>query len=398
MKPLSGIKILDLSRVLASPFASMVLAELGADVIKIEQPGDGDETRSYEPKAQGDNGSVSGYFMALNRSKRSMTLNLQKEEGRDIVRQLAAKSDVLLENFPAGKMSDWGLGWDQLKAINPKLVYVSCTGFGQTGAHAARKGYDTVFQAMSGVMSLTGEKGGGPVKPGLPVADLTSGLWIALGVLAALQGRAQTGNGSYTDFAMLDGLIGLLSIAAARWFALGEVPPRMGTEHPGRVPSASFRCADNKWLHITGTDRHWPGLCAALDLDKAMMRDELLRNVGRVTNRDEVMGTLSGALATITRDEALARLEMHDIPSGPVLELDEVLTGDYVKDRGLVSAFDHPLLGSFPMIRLPYRFDGLDNPEPQRPPLLGEHTDEILRDVLGFSRERIARLRADKVA
>ena len=252
MKPLQHLTILDLSRVLACPFASMILAELGATVIKVEQPGAGDETRSFEPQLEKD----SAYYFACNRSKASITVNLRKPEGQAIVRGLAQKADVVVENFPTGTLGRYGLDYATLSGLNPKLVYVSCTGFGQTGPYAHKKGYDTVFQAMGGLMSLTGEKGGGPVKPGLPVADLTSGLWIAIGILAMLAGREKTGKGAHLDFSMLDGQVSLLTLAAARYFALGEIPPRLGTEHPGRVPSATFQCRDGRFAHITASDQH----------------------------------------------------------------------------------------------------------------------------------------------
>src|SRR5918999_5411100 len=223
MKPLEHLTILDLSRVLACPFASMILAELGARVIKVEQPGSGDETRSFEPQLAAD----SAYYFACNRSKESITINLRSDEGRKLIRELAQKADVVLENFPVGTLARYGLDFSSLSALNPRLIYVSCTGFGQNGPYAVKKGYDTVFQAMGGIMSLTGERGGGPVKPGLPVADLTSGLWIAIAILASVAGRGRTGKGCYVDFSMLDGQVALLTLAAARYFALGEIPPRL---------------------------------------------------------------------------------------------------------------------------------------------------------------------------
>jgi len=256
VKPLQHVTILDLSRVLAGPFASMILAELGATVIKIEEPSRGDETRTFEPFVQGNGGTESAYYFACNRSKQSVTVNLRAPEGQEIIRELARSAEVFLENFPVGTLKRYGLDYPAIRAVNAGIVYVSCTGFGQTGPFAQRRGYDTIFQAMGGIMSLTGERGGAPVKPGLPVADLTSGLWAAIAMLAALQGRAATGHGCYVDFSMLDGQIALLTLAAARFFALGEVPPRLGTEHPGRVPSASFQCSDGHFLHITASDQH----------------------------------------------------------------------------------------------------------------------------------------------
>lgn len=395
MRPLDGITILDLSRVLACPFASMILAELGAGVIKVEQPGTGDETRSFEPFARGPGGEeVSAYYMACNRSKRSITVNMRHEGGREIIRGLARRADVLVENFPVGTLKRRGLDHASLKAECPRLITVSCTGFGQDGPYARRKGYDTVFQAMGGLMSLTGERGGGPVKPGLPVADLTSGLWVAIAILSALHGREGTGEGGHVDVSMLDAQVALLTIAAAHYFALDEVPPRLGTEHPGRVPSASFRCSDGKYLHITCSDQHWAPLCDALGLDALRADAELSDNAGRVRRREDVMAAISGAVAGLTRAKAFAKLDAADVPAGPVLNLDEVLTDEHVRARGMVSSFAHPALGTFPALPVPLRFDGWDDPHLSRPPLLGEHTEEVLTEMLGMEAGRISELRA----
>ncbi|MGE3376617.1 MAG: CaiB/BaiF CoA transferase family protein [Vicinamibacteria bacterium] len=381
--------MLDLSRVLACPFASMILAELGATVIKVEQPGAGDETRGFEPQLAKD----SAYYFACNRSKQSIAVNLRTDGGRRIVRELAQQADVLVENFPVGTLARQGLDYATLASLNPRLVYVSCTGFGQSGPYARKKGYDTVFQAMGGLMSLTGEKGGGPVKPGLPVADLTSGLWVAIAILAALAGRAESGRGAYIDFSMLDGQVSLLTLAAARYFALGEVPPRLGTEHPGRVPSATFRCADGKYAHITASDQHWPKLCEALKLRSV---PNYASNAGRVADRDAVMALLTEAVGRLSRAELIARLDAADVPVGPVNDVAEVLADPHVRARGLVGSFDYPGVGEFKALGLPYKFVGWDDPEIGRPPALGEHTERILRERLGYSEERIAALRKEE--
>jgi len=390
MKPLQQITILDLSRVLACPFASMILAELGARVIKVEQPVSGDETRGFEPQLARD----SAYYFACNRSKESITVNLRSDEGRKIVRELAAKADVVLENFPAGTLNRHGLDYGVLSLLNEKLVFVSCTGFGQSGPYAHKKGYDTVFQAMGGIMSLTGERGGGPVKPGLPVADLTSGLWIAIAILAALAGRNRTGKGCYVDFSMLDWQIALLTLAAARYFALGEVPPRLGTEHPGRVPSATFRCRDDKFAHITASDQHWVPLCAALGLEE--WGRAFPDNAIRVQKRDVVMEKLSAAIEKLERPELLSKLDAADVPVGPVNDVAEILADPHTRARKLVGSFDYPGVGEFRALGLPYRFLGWDNPEIGRPPTLGEHTESILSGVLGFSSDEISRLKNAK--
>jgi crotonobetainyl-CoA:carnitine CoA-transferase CaiB-like acyl-CoA transferase len=386
MKPLQHLTILDLSRVLACPFASMILAELGATVIKVEQPGAGDETRGFEPQLARD----SAYYFACNRSKASITVNLRSGDGRKIVRELAQQADVFVENFPVGTLGRQGLDFATLSALNPRLVYLSCTGFGQTGPYAHKKGYDTVFQAMGGLMSLTGEKGGPPVKPGLPVADLTSGLWVAIAILAALSGREQTGRGAHVDFSMLDGQVSLLTLAAARYFALGEVPPRLGSEHPGRVPSATFRCKDGKFAHITASDQHWTPLCEALQLGTDPI---FLNNAARVARRDEVMAMLTKAVAKLTRAELIAKLDAVEVPIGPVNDVAEVLADPHVRARKLVGSFDYAGVGEFKALALPYKFLGWDDPQIGPPPALGEHTERILKEKLGYSAERIEALR-----
>ncbi len=390
MKPLENLTILDLSRVLACPFASMILAELGARVIKVEQPGSGDETRGFEPQLAKD----SAYYFACNRSKESITVNLRSDDGRKIIRKLAEGADVLVENFPVGTLARYGLDYPTLSSLNEKLIFVSCTGFGQTGPYKDKKGYDTVFQAMGGIMSLTGERGGPPVKPGLPVADLTSGLWVAIAILAALAGRNRTGKGCQVDFSMLDGQVSLLTLAAARYFALGEVPPRLGTEHPGRVPSATFRCKDGKYAHITASDQHWAPLCKALGLES--WASKFPDNAIRVEKRDELMPVLTERISKLTRAELLKSLDEADVPVGPVNDVAEVLRDPQVRARGLVGSFDYPEVGEFKALALPYKFLGWDNPAIGRPPALGEHTESVLSEVLGFSKEEISRLKSSK--
>jgi crotonobetainyl-CoA:carnitine CoA-transferase CaiB-like acyl-CoA transferase len=368
----------------------MILAELGARVIKVEQPGAGDETRGFEPQLAKD----SAYYFACNRSKESITVNLRSGEGRQLVRSLAQKVDVLLENFPVGALARHGLDFSSLSSLNPGLIYVSCTGFGQTGPYAGKKGYDTVFQAMGGIMSLTGEKGGGPVKPGLPVADLASGLWIAIAILACLAGRSRTGKGCQVDFSMLDGQVSLLTLAAARYFALNEIPPRLGTEHPGRVPSATFRCRDGKHAHVTASDQHWEPLCRALGIEgwgKAFAENSV-----RVEKRDEIMAVLTEKIARLERHALLAVLDEADVPVGPVNDVAEILRDPHVRARRLVGSFDYPEVGEFRALAIPYKFLGWDDPEIGRPPLLGEHTERVLSGLLGLSGDEITKLRAAK--
>jgi crotonobetainyl-CoA:carnitine CoA-transferase CaiB-like acyl-CoA transferase len=392
VKPLDGLMVLDFSRVLAGPMATMILAELGARVIKVEQPGSGDESRGWEPHV----GAESGYFFAVNRSKESITLNLRKPAARALARRLALKADILIENFPTGTMAKFGLDHAALAADNPRLVYVSNTGFGQTGPYAQRKGYDTIFQAMGGIMGLTGEIDGGPVKAGLPVGDLSAGLWIVIAALTGIAGRATSGSGCHVDLSMLDVQVSLLTIAAARYFALGEVPPRSGTEHPGRVPSAAFRCHDGKWLQITGSDQHWPPLCRVLKLDALLADAALAKNGARVRRRVEVMAALTGAIAQWERPALLAALDEADVPAGPINALDEVLADPQVQARGMVGCFEHPNAGAFPALALPVKFAGYDDPAIGRPPLLGEHTASVLARELGLAPSEIAALQAEE--
>jgi crotonobetainyl-CoA:carnitine CoA-transferase CaiB-like acyl-CoA transferase len=394
VKPLAGVRILDFSRVLAGPFATQVLAELGAEVTKVERPRTGDESRSFEPQLPH---GESAYFFALNRAKRSITLNLKALRGQDIARRLAAKADVVVENFLPGEMAKHGLDYAALSAINPRLIYVSNTGFGQTGPYRDRNGYDTVFQALSGVMALTGYPDAPPAKVGLPFADLTSGLWIAISILTGLIGRAATGRGCHVDLAMMDVQTSLLTIAAARLFALDEDPQRAGTEHAGRVPSAAFLCRDGGWLHISGSDQHWASVCRVLDLGGLGADPGLAANAARVARRDEVMAAMRTAIAARDRTPLAEALRALGVPAGEVNSVREILGDPHVKARGMVAGFDHPTEGRFPALRNPLRFKGFDDPATGTPPLLGADTDAILAAELGLAAAEIAELRAERV-
>jgi crotonobetainyl-CoA:carnitine CoA-transferase CaiB-like acyl-CoA transferase len=391
MRPLEGVKILDLSRVLAAPFATMLLAEMGAEVIKVEQPGSGDEIRGYEPFYKGS----SAYFFAANRSKQSLTLNLKHKRAQQIVRDLAKGSDVLVENYTVGTLKRFGLDYPRIAEVNPRLVYVSVTGFGQDGPYAKRRGYDTVFQAMTGMTGLTGEIGGNPVKAGLPMADLSSALWTAIAILTGLLGARASGKGCYIDLSMTDAQVSLLTIAAARYFALGEVPARMGTEHLGRIPSAAFQCADGGWVHITSTDAYWPALCKVLGLEEWGASPQARTNADRLANREAVMATLRKAAMNFTRDALVADCAAVGVPAGPVYAVDEVLSDPHFLARGMVGKFDYPPVGEFPALPVPLKFTGMDQPQLGRPPLLGENTDAILRERLGMDEAAIQQLRSE---
>jgi len=288
-------------------------------------------------------------------------------------------------------MARMGLGYDALAAVNPRLVYVSNTGFGQDGPYRDRKGYDTIFQALSGVMALTGHPGGAPAKVGVPFADLTSGLWIAIAVLAGLAGRGE--RGSHIDVAMMDAQVSLLTIAAARLFALGQEPGRTGTEHPGRVPSAAFQCRDGAWLHISGSDKHWPALCATLDLVELAGDPALGRNAGRVADRVRVMAAMTAAIATRDRGALAKALRDADVPAGEVNSVSDILDDPHTRARGMVGTFEHPTAGPFPGLRMPLREAG-GGPAPLgTPPLLGADTDAVLAEKLGLGPAAIAALR-----
>jgi crotonobetainyl-CoA:carnitine CoA-transferase CaiB-like acyl-CoA transferase len=392
MKPLAGLVVLDFSRVLAGPMGTQILAEFGAEVIKVEMPGTGDETRHFEPRLPG---GESGYFFAFNRGKKSITLNLKSERCREIARDLARQADVVVENFLPGAMKKMGLDYETLSALNPRLVYVSNTGFGQTGPYRDRKGYDTIFQALSGIMALTGYPDGPPAKVGVPASDLTSGLWVAISVLTGLMGRHNTGSGCYVDLAMMDVQASLLTIAASRFFATGEDPQRTGTEHLGRVPSAAFQCKDGGWLHISASDQHWPAICEVLGLTDLAADQALKKNAARVARRSEVMAAMGTAIAGRERAELAEALRGRDVPTGEVFSVKEALSDPHMIARGVVGAFDHPKEGSFPGLRTPVRFKGLDDPEVSAPPTLGDSTESILQDRLGLTPDAIAALKAE---
>lgn len=394
MKPLEGIRILDFSRVLAGPMATQILAELGATVTKVERPGSGDESRIFEPRLPG---GESAYFFAFNRSKRSMTLNLKLPKAQKIAAALAAQHDVVLENFLPGDMERFNLGYATLAALNPNLIYVSNTGFGQTGPYRERAGYDTVFQALSGVMHLTGHADSPPAKAGVPIADLTAGLWIAIAILTGLVGRVRSGKGCHIDLAMMDVQASLLALSAARLFALGEDIGRSGTEHPGRVPSAAFQCRDGGWLHISGSDQHWGRLCDVLGLDELGADPFFAKNAGRLANRKRVMDEMRTAIAARERKPLAEALRAVGIPAGEVNTTREILDDPHMQARGVMGTFEHPVEGRFNGLRTPVNFNGFDPPEIGCPPLLGADTGTILSQEMNLDDAEIAALRVEGV-
>lgn len=394
MSPLAGVTVVDFSRVLAGPMATQILAELGAEVIKIERPGSGDESRRMQPLLPG---GESGYFFAFNRAKRSVTLNLNTARGQVLARELVSTADVLVENFLPGTMDRLGLGYDTLAADNPGLIYVSSTGFGQSGPNAGRKGYDTIFQALSGITALTGHPDGPPAKAGIPVSDMTSGLWIAIATLTGLLARGRTGGGSRIDLSMMDVQISLLALAAARQFALDEDVDRCGTAHHGRVPSEAFVCADGAWLQISCSDQHWPALCRVLGLDELAADDALATNAGRLADRERVRDALRIAFAKQERAGVASALRDGGVPVGEVNTVRDALADPNTVAREMVGQFDHPVEGSFPALRTPLRIqaagdDGFADPVIGTPPLLGADTVAVLRERLGLTPDDIAAL------
>ncbi|MBW6417032.1 CaiB/BaiF CoA-transferase family protein [Celeribacter sp. PS-C1] len=375
MRPLDGIKVVDFSRVLAGPMATQILADSGAEVIKVERPGKGDESRTFAPFF--DEGQ-SAYYSAFNRGKTSIAIDLRNSEGQAIALELAAQADVLVENFLPGTMDRMGLGYETLRAINPGLVYVSNTGFGQTGPYKDRKGYDTVFQALSGVIDLTGFPDGPPAKVGVPFADMTSGLWIAISALTGLMGRQVSGQGCHVDLSMMDVQVSLLSLPSAWYFADGITPTRTGTEHLGRVPSAAFECTGGEWIFISASDQHWAALVDVLDLTVPQSWSEM---AVRVAEREEVMRVLRAAIRERDRSVLAEALRRGDVPVGEVNTVPEILADPHTQSRGIVGSFDDTNGRPTPALGTPGRYSGFDGPRFQAPPELGQQTTQILRKL-----------------
>lgn len=386
MRPLDGIKVVDFSRVLAGPMATQIMADQGAEVIKVERPGTGDESRQFEPSFAG---GQSAYYSAFNRGKKSVAIDLRSEDGRRIALDLAAEADVVVENFLPGAAKELGIGYDAVTARNPGVVYISNTGFGQSGPYRDRKGYDTVFQALSGVVDLTGHPDGPPAKVGVPFADMTSGLWIVIAALMGLVGRGATGRGCHVDLAMMDVQVSLLSLPAMWWFAQGLKPTRTGTEHLGRVPSAAFECRGGDWIFISGSDQHWAAICQVLEIDAPDWMDT---NASRVQRRDEVMALLREAIRPHERGPLAEALRAAGVPVGEVNTVPEILGDEHTLSRGMVAAFDDPDRGETPCLATPGRFSGYESIEFQAPPKLGADTDAVLQ-ALGVDNAELARLR-----
>ena len=403
--PLSHIKVLDLSRVLAAPWAGQNLADLGAEVIKVERPGKGDDSRSYVPPflkdAHGAETRESAYFCAANRGKRSITVDLSKPEGQQIVRALALQCDVLLENYKVGDLARYGLGYNDLKAVNPGLIYCSVTGFGQTGPYKDRPGYDFMAQGMGGLMSITGERddlpGGGPQRVGVPIVDLTAGMYATIAICAALANRAITGKGQSIDIALLDSCVAFLANQGMNYLATGEPPGRIGNAHPNIVPYQTFKTRDGNIILACGNDNLFNKFCAAAGCAELAHDPRFSINAERVKNRDEITRLLNEVFARRTTREWVQLLDDAGVANGPINTIAQVFDEPQVRARGLKIELSHATAGKVELVASPMRFSDTPIKHELPPPALGQHTDEILRRILKKSAGEIAKLKHDGV-
>ena len=403
--PLSHIRVLDLSRVLAGPWASQNLADLGAEVIKVERPGTGDDSRAFGPPwikdQQGRDTKDSAYFTSANRGKKSLTLNIAVAEGQAIARELAAKCDVLLENYKHGDLARYGLGYDHVHKLNPRLVYCSVTGFGQTGPHRERPGYDFMIQGMGGMMSVTGEPddapGGGPQRAGVPIADIITGMYASIAICAALAHRERSGKGQHLDLALLDSQIALLAYQNTNYFATGKPPKRIGNLHPNIVPYQPFRTADGEVILACGNDNLYRKFCEAAGCPELARDPRFSTNGKRVENRVELTRLLGEVFRKRSKREWLELLEAAGVPNGPINDVAQVFEEPQVKARGVRLELEHAAAGALPSVASPMRFSETPIEYRRGPPVLGEHTEEVLRGLLGKNEDDIARLRSTGV-
>jgi len=404
--PLEGFRVLDLSRVLAGPLVAQMLGDLGAEVIKIERPGDGDDSRNYGPPfletAEGKRTRESGFYLSANRNKQSVTVDLSHPQGQDIIRRIAQKSDVVVENFRVGALAKFGLDYRSLSSLNPRLVYASITGYGQTGPMAQRPGYDAIFQAAGGHMAVTGAPdnlpGGGPTRSGLSLVDILTSQYATTAILAALihRERSADGKGQHIDIALLDSMVAALSHRGVQYLISGKAFPRRGNVGGGGSPSQAFKCADGLIVLTVGNNAQWARFCVVIGQPGLASDPRFSEATKRIENRDELTPMLEETFAKRTKAHWLAVLEKAEIPSGPVNELDEVFADVQVRHRGMVVSVPHTLSGALPLISNPIRFSDtpLDRYEP--PPTLGQHTESVLRRLLGISDEEIESLKAAK--
>jgi crotonobetainyl-CoA:carnitine CoA-transferase CaiB-like acyl-CoA transferase len=384
--PLAGVRVVELARILAGPWAGQILADLGADVIKVERKGSGDDTRAWGPPfvPGADGGHLSAaYFHCTNRGKRSIELDFEAAEGQRIVKKLAARSDVLVENFKVGGLKKFGLDYASLAATMPRLVYCSVTGFGQTGPSASRAGYDLMAQGIGGIMAMTGTPDGPPLRVGVPIADIFSGVYAAVGILAALVRRQTTGRGGYVDAALVDSTVGTLAFQALNYLVSGEVPKRIGNAHPNLVPYQEFPVADGRIIIATGNDAQFIKLCGILGAPELAQAPAYKDNKGRLGHRAELVGKLTALTAQHQREALLEKLEAAGIPAGPINDLDQVFADPQVVHRGMKLKLQSAAAkdGVIPGIRTPIVLDGAPMASDRPSPRLGEHSAEILREI-----------------
>ena len=385
-KPLAGVRVLELARILAGPWAGQTLADLGADVIKVERKGAGDDTRGWGPPfvEAADGGKLgAAYFHAANRGKRSIELDFDSEEGQRIVRKLAAKSDILIENFKVGGLAKFGLDYHSLAKDFPRLIYCSVTGFGQDGPYAKRAGYDLMAQGMGGMMDLTGMAGGPPTRVGVAISDVFTGCYSVIGILAALAQRERTGKGGYVDTALVDSTVGVLANQALNFLVSGQVPQRIGNTHPNIVPYQEFPVADGHIIIATGNDNQYVKLCNVLGAPELANEPAYADNVGRLKHRDELVPKLVALTKKMTRADLLAKLEEQKVPAGPINTLAQVFEDDQVKFRGMKLDLPSEAAkgGTIPGVRTPIVIDGWRAASERPAPRLGEHTAEILKEI-----------------
>ena len=399
--PLSHVKVLDLSRILAAPWASQILADLGADVIKVERPGAGDDTRTWGPPflkdAEGKDTKEAGYYLAVNRGKRSITVSLEKPEGQKIVKELAARADIVLENYKAGTLARYGLDEASLRKINPRLIYCSVTGFGQTGPRRDQPAYDFLIQAMGGLMSVTGERddrpGGGPQKVGIPIVDLMTGMYTAVSVLAALARRNETGVGDSIDIAMLDVQVATLSNQAMNYLVSGKLPQRNGNAHPNIQPQDVYACADGDVILVVGNDGQFAKLCEVIGRADWITDERFATNAQRVRNIAELSAMLRDLFGKWKREELITALDKAGVPCGPINNVADVFKEPQVVAREMLRHVPHPSGVDAPQVASPMRFAESPLQTQSAPPLLGQHSDSILGE-LGYSATGIEALRS----
>jgi crotonobetainyl-CoA:carnitine CoA-transferase CaiB-like acyl-CoA transferase len=401
--PLHGIRVFDLTRILAGPSCTQMLGDMGADVIKIERPGSGDDTRRFAPPfisdEEGNDTEESAYFCSTNRNKRSLTLDLTQPKGQKIARQMIAKSDVLTENFKTGGLAKYGLGYEDLKGDFPGLVYCSITGFGHTGPYAPRPGYDVLIQGMGGFMSVTGDPEGDPQKAGIPISDLMAGMYAAVAVNAALRHREVTGDGQFIDIGMLDTTAAMLSIMGANYLATGKNPPRLGNAHPNIVPYQSFPTADGDIILAVGNDGQFERFCKFAEVEYLLADERFSTNGARVRNRTELIPILRELILSKPSSHWLVGLEAANVSCGPINTLEQVFDDPQVKAREMRLEMNHPVAGDRPidLIGSPLRMSATPPTYRHAPPMLGQHTEEILKELLGTSDDDIATLRAEGI-